>query len=210
MRRWLLLPLLLLAGCGAAHVHRDRLLGLGSTKLLGTESTFSSGAVETKTEAMFAVEYEATKTGIVEQLEMPTTTTSNTATKVRLGMFAEREPSEGDDNYPGKFLGEGTYEHSGSVPTSTTMTATVSVTIEKGKHYWLAELAVNGTLFYQKGTETTGFFHFFPAQTTLAAEEETVGSTPGVSGNPGEPNFAMKGIGVESGGSAKHKVVMMP
>jgi hypothetical protein len=181
-------------------------------KLLGTESTFSSGIVTLEKEGVWAVEFTCEITGIVETIEMPTATTANTATEAKLGMFAERTEAQGDDNYPGVVLAEKAYTHAGSIPTSTTISATgFSVPVTKGKKYWLAVLPVNGSLHFQHGTESTAFFHFFPFIKTFAeGEEEIAGNGTGLSGNPGEKTFAMKAMGVESSfPAARHKIVGM-
>lgn len=119
------------------------LLGNSSTSFATVDST-AAGKIE-------AFEYVAKESGIVEELQFRTGTTANTGvTSLILGIYTNSSGS------PGAVLGQKTF--SGTPGTSSWIKVTgLSIPIVAGTIYWMAQLAIGGTIHYNvSGSGGTG------------------------------------------------------
>jgi hypothetical protein len=108
--------------------------------LLGNEVAKTGAASETTTAGKLkAWKFIASRTDILETLEVFTSTNVPSATSVVLGVYAERSGK------PGTVLGQGTFIGKPAASTWFAVTG-LSVPITSGNSYWLAMIPVGGEL----------------------------------------------------------------
>lgn len=133
-----------------------------ATLLLGTTATGFTDELTLAEGRIEACWFLASETGVLEEIQLKTGSTANTATSVRIGIYTrEGEIPKGEEPSgispffsPGAPLAEGVL--SGKPGTNATLTVTgLSVEVEAGLAYFIALLPIGGNVHF-KCQNTTG------------------------------------------------------